>query len=272
MVMGPTHAMSGAAVWLAGCWAAGHWWDYHPDPVQLGVGAAVCAGAALLPDLDLSGRVTANKGGAIVAHTFGVVSLFLAECVEKISLGVYTLTRMRRDPRRHNGHRTLTHTWLFNVGLGFGVGELCARFGKWAVIGVLFFLFALAIRGLLHTWAKKRGWVITTLCALAAAFCAYALLPTGRGYPVIGVAIAAGGIVHTFGDMITKEGCPVIWPLPTGRRTWREFGVPDAVAVKVGGGVERRLLLPVFVLVALVAGVAVLAPGFLHHLADSALG
>jgi hypothetical protein len=64
----------------------------------------------------------------------------------------------------------------------------------------------------------------------------------------------------------------VIWPLPTGRRTWREFGVPDAVAVKVGGGVERRLLLPVFVLVALVAGVAVLAPGFLHHLADSALG
>lgn len=271
MVMGPTHAVSGAAAWLAGCWVAGHWWHYHPGPVQLGVGAAVCAGAALLPDLDLSGRVTANKGGATVAHTFGVVSLFAAECVEKFSLGVYKLTRMKRDPQRHNGHRTLTHTWLFNIGLGVGVGALCARFGKWAVIGVLFVMFGLAIRGVMAEWAKKKGWLITTLMAAGAAFVAYALLPAGRGYPVIGAAIAAGGIVHTFGDMITKAGCPVLWPLPTGRRTWHEFGVPDAIAVEVGGGVERRLLLPVFALVAIVAAIAVAAPDLVHRVVEAAL-
>lgn len=272
MVMGPTHAVSGAAVWLAGCWAAGHWWTYHPGPVQLGVGAAVCAGSALLPDLDLSGRVTSNKGGATVAHTFGAVSLFAAECVEKISLGVYRLTRFPRDPVRHNGHRTLTHTWLCNVGLGAGVGWLCMKYGRWAVLAVLFLAFGLAIRGILTDWAKKHGWLLTTLLSAAAAAVVYALLPTGRGYPMIGAAVAVGGIVHTFGDMITREGCPVLWPLPTGRRLWREFGVPDAIAVKVGGGVERRFLLPVFAIIAIVAGIAVAAPQLLTRVVTAFSG
>ncbi len=272
MVMGPTHAVSGAATWLAGCWVAGHWWNYHPGLVQLGVGAAVCSGAALLPDLDLSGRVTSNKGGAMVAHTFGVVSLFAAECVEKFSLGVYKLTRAKHDPQRHNGHRTLTHTWLFNIGLGTGVGWLCAHFGKWAVLTVLFLMFGLAIRGLLSHWAKKRGWLLTTLLSAAAALAAYSLLPTDRGYPVIGVAIAAGGIIHTLGDIITKAGCPVIWPIPTGRRLWREFGIPDKIAVEVGGGVERRLLLPAFATIAIIAGIAAAAPDLFPSMVHNVVG
>jgi membrane-bound metal-dependent hydrolase YbcI (DUF457 family) len=271
MVMGPTHAISGAAVWLAGSWVAAHEWGFHQSPVQLAVGAAVCAGGALLPDLDLSGRVTRNEGGATVAHTFGVVSLFFAECVEKFSLGVYKITRAKHDPRRHNGHRTLTHTWLFNLLLGAGIGWLCGRFGKWAVIAVLFVMFGLAIRGLLHEWAEKRGWLVVTLLSLGAALGCYTLLPAGRGYPVIGVAVAAGGIVHTFGDMITREGCPVLWPIPLGRRLWHDFGVPDGIAVKVGGAVERRVLLPLCVIVALLAGIAVVHPGLFHSMIDAAL-
>jgi membrane-bound metal-dependent hydrolase YbcI (DUF457 family) len=265
-MMGPAHATSGAAAWLAGCWAASHWWGYHQSPLQLGVGAAVCTGAALLPDLDLSGRVTSNKGGATVAHTFGVVSLFAAECVEKFSLGVYKLTRAKHDPRRHNGHRTLTHTWLFNLLLGLGIGWLCVRFGKWAVLGVLFLMFGLAIRGVLGEWAKKRGWLVTTLLAAGSAVIAYTFLPAGRGYPVIGVAVAAGGIVHTLGDMITRAGCPILWPLPTGRRLWRDIGVPDPIAVEVGGAVERRLLLPVFAVIAAVSGAAAALPHFLNSM------
>lgn len=271
MVMGPTHAVSGAAAWLAGSWIADAHWHYHQSPIQLAVGASVCAGAALLPDLDLSGRVTRNQGGALVAHTFGVVSLFFAECVEKFSLGIYKITRGPKDPRRHNGHRTLTHTWVFNVLLGLGIGWLCNRYGKWAVLSVLFVMFGLAIRGVLHEWAKKRGWLITTLLSAGAALAGYALLPAGRGYPVIGVAVAAGGIIHTLGDMITKEGCPVLWPLPTGRRLWRVFGVPDGIAVKVGGAFERRFLLPVFALVAIVAGAVVIAPTTVQAMLDAAL-
>src|SRR5258706_3114359 len=124
-MMGPSHALSGAAVWLAGSYALAEFASYHQTPIEIAVGTAMCAGGALLPDLDLSGRVTTDQGGATVAHTFGVFSLFIAEVVEKVSLGIYDLTRTRRDPHLHNGHRTFTHTLPFNVGIGFGVFELC---------------------------------------------------------------------------------------------------------------------------------------------------
>src|SRR5204863_241422 len=99
----------------------------HPEAVPLAALVPVRSPAvgALLPDMDLSGRVTTDQGGATVAHTFGVISLFVAECVEKLSLGIYDLTRTRRDPRRDNGHRTFTHTLPFTAGVGVGVFELC---------------------------------------------------------------------------------------------------------------------------------------------------
>src|SRR5215472_9271944 len=124
-MMGPSHALSGAAVWAGGSLALDYFTGFHQTPLQLAVGTAMCAGGALLPDLDLSGRVTTDQGGATVAHTFGVFSLFIAEVIEKISLGIYDLTRMRDDPHRRNGHRTFTHTLPFNLGVGFGVFELC---------------------------------------------------------------------------------------------------------------------------------------------------
>jgi membrane-bound metal-dependent hydrolase YbcI (DUF457 family) len=264
-MMGPSHALSGAAAWLAGSLAAEHFAHFHQTPVQLAVGTAMCAGGALLPDLDLSGRVTTDQGGATVAHTFGVVSLFIAECVEKLSLGIYDLTRTRRDPRLRNGHRTFTHTLPFNVGVGFGVFELCWHYGKWAVLGVLFVTFAMALRGLFEKWARRAGWVIVTLVAAGATYGAYQLLPGNRGYPVLGIALGVGGIVHLLGDMVTSHGCPVLWPIPTGRRMWRCIGLPDAIAVTVGGKVEVFVLRTAFFLIALAAGTGLFARPFLRR-------
>ena len=252
-MMGPSHALSGAAVWAGGSLAVDYFAGYHQTPLQLAVGTAICAGGALLPDLDLSGRVTTNKGGATVAHTFGIVSLFLAELIEKVSLGVYDLTKTRRDPRRDNGHRTLTHTLVFNAAVGAGVVALCNAYGKWAVIGVLFFTFGLALRGLFVRWAERAGWLIVTIASAAAAFGVFERLPDGRGYPILGLAIGVGGIVHLLGDMLTRHGCPLFWPLPLGRRMWRCVGLPDAVAVKVGGKVEVYVLRTAFTLVTLAA-------------------
>ncbi len=262
MVMGPTHALSGAAAWLGGSWALTEWHGMHQSPAELAVGAAVCAGAALLPDLDCSGKVTANRGGATVARTFGVFSLFLAECVEKFALVVYSLTRTRHDPRRKNGHRTLTHTWLYNAALGGLVAWLAGQRGKPFVIGLLFFTLGLAIRGLLAEWAKKNGWIVVTLLSAAAAYGAWKLLPPDRGYPLLGLAVAVGGIVHTLGDMITRAGCPVLWPLPLVGRLWREIGVPGFMAVKVGGDFERRALRPFFAAVAVFATLMLAVPNF----------
>ena len=264
-MMGPSHALSGAAVWAGGSLAMDYFAGFHQTPLQLAVGTAMCAGGALLPDLDLSGRVTTNQGGATVAHTFGVVSLFLAEVIEKVSLGVYDITKMRRDPRRDNGHRTLTHTLIFNIAVGIGVSALCNAFGKWAVIGVLFFTFAMALRGLFVKWAQRAGWLIVTIVSGAAAFGVFERLPGDRGYPVLGLAIGVGGVVHLLGDMLTTHGCPIFWPLPVGRRMWRCIGVPDAVAVKVGGKVEVYLLRTAFTVITLAAAGTLVGPTLMRR-------
>ena len=263
--MGSSHALSGAAVWLTGSLALDQFANFHQTPLQLAVGTAICAGGALLPDLDLSGRVTRRQGGATVAHTFGVFSLFLAECIEKFSLGVYKLTRMKHDPPRRNGHRTLTHTIVFNVAVGYGTLALCNAYGKWAVMGVLFVAFALALRGLFERWAERAGWVIVTTAAAGAAFVVYERLPDDRGYPLLGVAVGVGGLIHLLGDMITRHGCPIFWPVPTGRRMWRCVGLPDSVALTAGDKTETVFLRTVFATVAIFAGAILVVPILLQR-------
>jgi membrane-bound metal-dependent hydrolase YbcI (DUF457 family) len=174
--------------------------------------------------------------------------------VEKVSLGIYDLTRGHRDPHRDNGHRTFTHTLPFNVGAGFGVFELCLHYGKPAVLAVLFFTFAMAVRGLFEKWAARAGWLIVTLVAAAGTVYGYEALPAGRGYPMLGVALGVGGLIHILGDMLTRHGCPVLWPLTVRRgRRWYCVGLPDAFSVKVGGKVEVYLLRTTFWLVSVLA-------------------
>lgn len=257
-MMGPSHALSGAAVWAAGSLALDVFAHYHQSPLQVAVGTAMCAGGALLPDFDLSGRVTTDQGGATVAHTFGVISLFAAEVIEKISLGIYDVTKTHKDPHRDNGHRTFTHTVVFNVGVGIGIAALCSAFGKWAVLSVLFLTFAMALRGLFEKWAARAGWVIVTLTSVAATFYTWKYLPSDRGYPLLGLAIGVGGLIHLLGDMLTTHGCPIFWPLPLRKRMWRCIGLPDSFAVKVGGNVEVYVLRTAFAVIAAGAGALLL--------------
>jgi len=263
--MGPSHALSGAAVWLAGSWALDQFAGYEQAPLTIAVGAAVCAGGALLPDLDMSGKVIRNQGGATVAHTFGVFSLFVAEVIEKVSLAVYKLTCLRHDPDRENGHRTLTHTLPFAFLVGWGTTALAAKFGKWAVIPILFVMLGLALRGLFHRWAERAGWIIVTLVSGGAAYYTFLALPPGRGYPMLGVAVGVGCVVHLLGDFVTSAGVPILWPIPTrGRRMWRMLGVPNGISVQVGGGFEVFFLRTVFVAIALTAGIALVGPALVN--------
>lgn len=259
-MMGPSHALSGAAVWLAGSWALDLFAGYTQSPLEIAVGTAVCAGGALFPDLDLSGKVTKNKGGATIARTFGVVSLFIAEVVEKISLGVYHATRLSKDPDRDNGHRTMTHTIPFTVLIGWGTTTLCNAYGKWAVISILFFMIGLAMRGLFDEWAKRAGWVVITLLSAIAAYITYLNLPGDRGYPMLGLAVGVGCFVHLLGDIVTSAGVPILWPIPIGRRMWRMIGIPNKWAVKTGGKVETVVLRSAFTVVSILSAVGLLIP------------
>ena len=268
-MMGPSHALSGAAAWLAGSWALDHFAGYGQSPLAVTVGTLICAGGALLPDLDLSGRVTRNQGGATVAHTFGVFSLFVAEVIEKFSLVVYSATRLRGDPRRANGHRTFTHTLPFAALVGWGTTALCARYGKSAVVAIVFVMTGLALRGLFDEWAERAGWLIVTVCAAVIAVFTAAHLPGDRGYPMFGFAVGVGCVVHLLGDVVTHAGVPLLWPVPIGRRMWRMIGIPDPMAVRVGGRTEVFVLRALFGLVSILALPAMFAPGVLHRLSPA---
>jgi len=273
-MMGPAHALSGAAVWLTGSWVAREYLHYGQSATTIAIGTAVCAGAALLPDLDLSGKVTANKGGALVAHSFGVFSLFVAEVVEKISLGIYNVTKMRHDPHRENGHRTFTHTLPFAVAMGALATWLASAFGRWAVIGILFVMFGFALRGLFHTWANRAGWLVITLLSGGAAYGAFLLLPkVNRGYEMIGLAVGVGCLVHLLGDALTRAGVPIFWPIPTGgKKMWRMVGMPNAISFDSGGKFETRFLAWVFAIVAFAAGIGLLSPAVLERLRSFGVG
>lgn len=243
MVMGPTHATSGAVAWLAGAGLVTTVLDYPQSPGELAVYTAVCAGAALLPDLDVSGQVFKRRGGATAARTFGIVTLVLAEGVEKLSLLVYKLTKSSKDPRRRYGHRTFTHTFAFAVLLGALVSVLVAQFGRPVVLAVLFFTVALAIRGIMAEWARKNGWLLTTAISAAVTVVAFSAL-TANNYPLLGVAIGLGCAVHILGDLITHHGCPIFWPFRIKGRAWYMITTPKVVSVKAGGGFEKAVLLP----------------------------
>ncbi|MEV8335596.1 metal-dependent hydrolase [Streptomyces niveus] len=239
--MGPTHALSGVAVWMGG--AAGLQSCGYPLPApELAVGAAVCAGAALLPDID--------HPSSTVARTFGPVSTALSHLVDRVSTKVYNGTRTARETPRNSGHRTLTHTAVFAAGLGGLVSVACGLGGKPAAVTVLFVLLGLAIRGLLGTWARRRGWAATTLVTAAASAAAIGWLPGDRGYPVLGLAVAVGSFTHCLGDMITKQGCPLAWPLVHRGKRWWEFAPSAGLRIRAGGDFEKVVLVPLLALVA----------------------
>ncbi|MCH7231672.1 metal-dependent hydrolase [Glycomyces sp. L485] len=241
--MGPTHAMSGAALWLAGSAVADVVFGIDQSSAELVVGTIAVSGAALYPDIDCAGKVTENKGGSTVARSFGMASLLVAEVVERLCYWFYLLTKSKKDKKRKNGHRTFTHTAVHAALMGLGTGYLAAEFGKPAVIAILFILTGLAVRGLLPTSVNRHGWIITTAVALAASYGMYHLLPENRSYWILGLGMGIGCFIHILGDIITKMGSPLLFPLPIKKKRW--FDVGGGSGIKAGGKEETRVLLPI---------------------------
>jgi LexA-binding, inner membrane-associated putative hydrolase len=248
--MGPAHSLSGAAAWLgvgAAAAAEGH---PMPWPVLL-VGALICAGAALAPDLD--------HKAATISRAFGPLSQGVCEIVDKLSHAVYKATRKPGDPRRSGGHRTLTHTWLWAVLTGAGASALAVGGGRWGVLVILFAHLVLAIEGLL--WRAARGSSSDILVWLLAAAGAWILagvldepgrgsgwLAPGQPYLWLGLPIVLGALVHDIGDALTVSGCPILWPIPVGRRRWYPVGTPKGLRFRAGSRVELKVLMPAFMI------------------------
>lgn len=276
-MMARGHALSGAALGLFGCQVA-QLGGATVTPATAFTASAVCAGAALLPDLD--------HPEASIARTFGPVSYRLARITNATSAAIYAATRTPRDDKRDGGHRGVTHTLVFAVLAGAGSGALALW--RPGLMLVLFCMLAFALRALvgmrrldrwfdraahkavgtrrrtrargvggrLWRWFLRRdqAWIMLMLLAAVVSAWAVVALPEGQTAWWVGGAVAVGCWAHCLGDSLTRSGCPWLWPLKIRRRRWYGIGTPRALRFHTGkrgeAAVTWLLLTPVVALLA----------------------
>ncbi|AHI23439.1 metal-dependent hydrolase [Corynebacterium vitaeruminis] len=235
MVMGPTHAMSGAAVGLAVAQILPEQWGGVTTAEETFIYAGLAAGAAMLPDLDAP--------SATVSRSFGPVTQVISRFTENIAQTFVNVTRGRKDKPCKNGHRTATHTIWAALAAGIGATALIGAFGKTAVIGLLFFLLGLGIRGLLPEWSKKTDWLIVTGLSAALAYAVWSYVPEESFGVFLGSAITVGCLTHMLGDLATKQGIPAFAPLlPFKGRRWWNLKLPKFLSIRANGPADWILL------------------------------
>lgn len=210
--MGHTHALTGAAVWLAAAPLLGH--VAHIGAPELVAGAVVTAGAALLPDCD--------HPSATVARTFGWPTRLLARGIAWVS----------------GGHRKGTHA-IWAIPITGAIAQAMVIGGRWIP-----YLPTIVVVLAIGLGARGLGWTKGGVVANVATFlvCTGATLVAslaGMHWAWVGASYAIGVAAHIAGDVMTREGVPLFFPLskhrfsatrmPTGGR--RELWL---VAIPVG--------------------------------------
>lgn len=252
-MMGPHHAASGAAVWLAlttqldlrlGTLAPllpavhDHFsvgmglFDFTPAAVI--AGSLVTAGAALLPDAD--------HRHATIANSLPPLSNIMCIHVGKLS----------------GGHRHGTHSIL---GLSIFV-VIAALAGMWRIelptfgttypgaglLAVLLASFAAKVLKIIPDTMRKFPWVVGIAVGLFVTFFA----PQEQFW--LPLAMALGVSAHIAGDMLTTGGCNILWPLrlkpprivrrtPLLKNLWRPSGNMALPLLGNAGSVREWLLL-----------------------------
>ncbi|MFC4807256.1 metal-dependent hydrolase [Falsarthrobacter nasiphocae] len=188
-MMGGHHAASGAALWV-GLTSTTLGAGLMPlDPAGVATGSLVCAGAALLPDLD--------HRRATLTRALPPISSVGARVVEAAA----------------GGHRQGTHS-LAGIAVAVIFAVLAGR-TPWVPVLASLLLGSLAFTALKIVPGPKTGWLVGIAVALAVA----AAGPGGEAwFPwAIGLGVAA----HVLGDALTRGGVALLWPV-SGRR----FAVP----------------------------------------------
>lgn len=189
-MLGVQHALSGGAVWLAATPALDAAYDLSPGSVF--VGAWLTAGAAMLPDLD--------QRNSTIGRTYGPLTNVVARLLAAVA----------------GGHRNGTHSLLAVLAFT-GFAWFSASVGGWWQALVLWVLLGVALRAAGISVPGHRS--LTSV--LHAGFCALvtgAVLMSGVDLFVPLVAgVVLGVAAHIAGDMLTPQGCPLLWPFTKAR-------------------------------------------------------
>ncbi|MUL41013.1 metal-dependent hydrolase [Streptomonospora sp. PA3] len=214
-MMGHAHALSGIVGWMAvvpfldGREFFGVAFDLGPGEIV--AGALVCAGAALIPDLDAK--------SSTITNTYGVFTRALSALFNWM----------------FGGHRNGTHSLLFALLMG----ALTQALALWSPLAVQVFvvlLLGIAFNGL-GLGNEKNRVAYEVINAMGTVAVALALYTAGTSYDWIGLAVALGCLLHFAGDMATELGVPLLWPFSKYR-----FG--QNIGFTTDGKVERNLVTP----------------------------
>ncbi|GAA4559668.1 metal-dependent hydrolase [Planotetraspora kaengkrachanensis] len=223
-MMGHSHALSGAVAWLAvspalialpGLTSPELATVTGPlaSPPELIAGAVICAGAAMLPDLD--------HPSATIAQTFGPATWLLSKGVNFIS----------------GGHRHATHSLLFAALAGVG-SHLLAHYTPVGRDILIALMIGLALRAIgIGIPNKTITSAVLNVALTAGLFGAFFIM--GVTYSWLGFAIGIGCLAHIVGDCLTERGCPVLWPI---KARWL---LPWDIGFKTGKKFENQIVGPV---------------------------
>ena len=214
-MMGHSHALSGVVGWMAVVpLVQGKEFfalSFDLGPGEIVAGSLVCAGAALLPDLD--------HKSATVTKTYGKVTEVLSDIMNWA----------------FGGHRMGTHSFFFAALMGVTV-TLLALWSELAVQVFVFLLIGIALQGLGFGLDKNRA-ASGIINALGTAAITLGLYAAGLDYTWLGLAVAFGVILHFFGDMVTKMGVPMFWPF------WKKR-IGQGQGFATDGPVEKKVVTP----------------------------
>lgn len=202
-MMGYSHATTGAAGWLAiTSSSSAAFGIYDPGPeVIVVVGSIYCAGTAMVPDAD--------HGQASIAYSLPPFTKWMAQGIGAVS----------------GGHRHGTHSFI-----GVGVFTLFAFLmsfwvmdfeGRDIALGsgiIAIFLIAFATKALgLHR--SLGGGLIGDILGTTAGPWIVALGTAGiatyyldERWSWLPTCMALGTFIHVFGDGLTEQGVPWLWP------------------------------------------------------------
>lgn len=204
--------------------------------LELFAGAAVGAGAALLPDLDLPGTTATRSQGP--------VSRAVCSGLRALSSAVWAATRTRYDTgdaEEGGAHRHLAHT-LPACAVAGGLVWAAALHWVGAAV-VLWLLVSLGLRGLGQclTGKDRRELSQWTTVSVGAALATAVVMVAAPPDPVLlGTVVAVGMVVHVFGDWLTPQGVPLAWPITHRGKRWWMFRSP--VAFKAGDCWQETLV------------------------------
>jgi membrane-bound metal-dependent hydrolase YbcI (DUF457 family) len=185
-MLGRSHLLVGAAGFIT---ASGPLLELAHQPAltinELVAGTVVCAGAAMLPDLD--------HPNATVARSLGPITAVLSKVVSKLA----------------GGHRMGTHSLPFAAAMGvlvtFGLSQWQSPI---LALALCFFFTSLVVRVL----TEADGAVCAAISAAVAGVIVMAT-PAGAGdLSWLALAITLGCLLHMLADMVTTEGIPLAWP------------------------------------------------------------